>query len=314
MSSAQPMEAFLPSSSKAKRNALSLFGANWRKQAVAYLFLLPALLVFALFAWYPIYKSVEMSFQNVSLGGQSTWVGWDNYALMFRDPVWNIAWMNALQFLMWSLLLGFFFPVLIAVLVREMRFAQGFFRIVYFLPTVVPIAVAGIIWRFLYDPDSGYLNAFIEQFGIARQTWLQDPHLVKPALIAIMTWSGFGTTALIYLASLQEFPTELYEAAELDGASPLQRIMHITLPYLYPVMSLMFILQIIGVAQVFTEPFLLTKGGPGRETLTPAMYIHSRAFIRLTMGYASAWSVALIVVLVSFSIIHRVVSNRLIKD
>ena len=96
-------------------------------------------------------------------------------------------------------------------------------------------------------------------------------------------------------------------AAELDGASPIQRILHITLPYLYPVMSLMFVLQIIAVGQVFTEPFLLTTGGPGRETLTPSMHIYNRAFLRLDMGYAAAWSVMMTVFLVAFSIIYRAI-------
>src|SRR5690606_13260732 len=111
--------------------------------------------------------------------------------------------------------------------------------------------------------------------SLAPQLWLQDPALAKPALVAVMTWGAFGTTALIYLASLQDVSQELYEAAELDGATPLQRIFHISLPHLYPVMSLMFVLQVIAVVQVFTEPLLLTSGGPGRETLTPAMHIYN---------------------------------------
>lgn len=287
---------------------------KWGKHMGAYLFLLPAILVFAIFSWYPIYRSIEMSFQDVSLNGVSTWIGLANYKLLLKDPVFEVAWTNALQFAVWSLVLGYLVPVVLAILVREMRHAQGFFRVVYFLPTVVPIAVAVIIWRFIYDPDAGYLNAFLGIFGIQGQNWLQNAQLAKPSLVAVMTWSGFGTTALIYLASLQEFPNELYDAAELAGASPWQRIIHITLPHLYPIMSLMFILQVINVVQVFTEPFLLTKGGPGRETLTPAMHIYNRAFIRFDFGYAAAWSVMMIVVLVSFSIIYQLANRRLSKN
>lgn len=287
---------------------------QWRRQVTAYLFLLPAILVFAIFAWYPISKSFEMSFQDVSLTGESAWVGMKNFELMLKDPAFESAWQNSLEFALWSLLLGYLVPVVLAVLIREMRVGQGFFRIVYFLPTVVPIAIAVIIWRFIYDPDSGYINALFQQFGIARQQWLQDAALAKPSLVAVMTWSGFGATALIYLASLQDISTDLYEAAELDGASPLQRIRNIALPHLYPVMSLLFVLQIIAVVQVFTEPFLLTKGGPGRETLTPAMHIYNRAFIRLDFGYASAWSVTMIIILVGFSIIYQIANRRLNAD
>ena len=284
------------------------------KQFTAYIFLLPAILVFAYFAWYPIVKAVEMSFQDVSLAGESTWVGLDNYRLMLKDPAFEIAWRNSLQFAGWSILLGYLLPVALAVLIREMRFARGFFRIVYFLPTVVPGAIAIIIWRFIYDPDAGLLNEVLMQFGIARQYWLNDASLVKPAIVAMMTWGSFGATALIYLSTLQEIPSELYEAAELDGASPLQRIRNITLPYLFPVMSVLFILQVIAVVQVFTEPFLLTNGGPGRETLTPTLHIYNRAFIRIDLGYAAAWSVTLIVALLAFSIFYRVVNHLLNPD
>lgn len=286
----------------------------WSRQITAYLFLLPALVLFALFAWYPIARAILMSFQHIELMGESTWVGFENFTLMFKDPAFEIAWRNSAQFAMWSIVLGFLLPVALAILVREMRVGQGFFRVVYFLPTVVPGAIAIIIWRFIYDPDGGVLNELLQAIGFSRQLWLEDPNLVKPALVIMMTWAGFGATALIYLSTLQEIPTELYEAAELDGATPWNRIRFVTLPHLYPVMSVLFIVQIIAVVQVFTEPFLLTKGGPGRETLTPTLHIYNRAFIRIDLGYAAAWSVTLIVVLLIFSIGYRIVNHRLNPD
>jgi multiple sugar transport system permease protein len=314
MSTPLTMETIKPKRKNEENTFFAKFKSKFLQQVTAYIFLLPALLAFATFAWYPIYRAVEMSFHRVNLNSDSTWVGLENYELMLRDPALGDIIMNGLQFAVWSLLLGYLVPVIIAIFVREMRFAQGFFRIVYFLPTVVPAAIAVIVWRFLYDPDAGYLNQLLALINIEPQTWLQSNVLAKPALVAIMTWNGFGATALIYLASLQEFPTDLYEAAELDGASPLQRIWNVTLPQLFPVMTLMFVLQIIAVVQVFTEPYLLTNGGPGRETLTAAMHIYNRAFIRLDMGYASAWSVALIVVMVTFSGAVRILDARLNRD
>lgn len=292
---------------------LAGWSSRLSKQITAYVFLLPALVLFALFAWFPILKAIFMSFQNVSLMGDSTWAGLDNYALMFKDPAFGIVWRNSLQFASWSILLGFLLPVVLAILIREMRSAQGFFRIVYFLPTVVPSAVAVIIWRFIYDPDAGLLNEILKALGFTPQYWLSNVDLVKPAIVVMMTWSAFGSTALIYLSTLQEIPTELYEAAELDGASPWHRIRHITLPHLFPVMSVLFVLQVISVVQVFTEPFLLTNGTPGRETLTPALHMYNRAFIRIDLGYAAAWSVSLIVVLLLFSIAYRVINDRLVN-
>lgn len=288
-----------PSTTTTRANSRFIYQLS--NQTVAYLFLLPALLIFGLVAWYPMVRAFEMSFQDVKLRGESTWVDFDNYKLMERDPALDIVWRNSLEFASWSVLLGYSLPVFLAILIREMRIAKGFFRIVYFLPTVVPVSIGIIVWRFIYDPDSGFLNEILEVFGIGAQRWLQDPNLVKPSIIMIMTWGAFGTTTLIYLSSLQEISIELYEAAELDGASPLKRIRHITLPHLAPTMSLLFVLQVLAVVQVFTEPFLLTKGGPGRETLTPVLHIYNRAFLRADMGYASAWSVMLLIVLMVFS-------------
>lgn len=301
-----------PTTSTTRRQSRFMYRLS--NQVVAYLFLLPALIIFGLVAWYPITRAFEMSFQEVSLRGASTWIGFDNYDLMQRDPALDKVWKNSLEFASWSVLLGYSLPVVLAIMIREMRIAKGFFRVVYFLPTVVPVSIAVIVWRFIYDPDAGFLNEILGQLGIEAQRWLQDPQLVKPSIVLIMTWGAFGTTTLIYLSSLQEISTELYEAAELDGASPLMRIRHITLPHLAPTMSLLFVLQVLVVVQVFTEPFLLTKGGPGRETLTPVLHIYNRAFLRADMGYASAWSVMLVIVLMVFSggyqAFNRYIINR----
>jgi len=311
MSVAQTMDS---TPSAVRRREASAWKYRWSRQITAYLFLLPAIVLFAVFAWYPILRAVEMSFNEVTLNGQSTWVGLANYELMLKDPAFSAAWGNSLQFAGWSLLLGFFLPVGVAIGIREMRHAQGFFRIVYFLPTVVPAAISVLIWRFMYDPDAGVLNEIMMLFGGQRLYWLQDVALVKPSIVAMMTWGAFGTTALVYLSSLQEIPTELYEAAELDGATPLSRIRHVTLPHLYPVMSVLVILQVLAVVQVFTEPFLMTNGGPGRETLTPTLHIYNRAFIRIDLGYAAAWSVTMIVVLLIFSAIYQTLNRKLSSE
>jgi multiple sugar transport system permease protein len=289
---------------------VSRFTFRLGNQISAYLFLLPALIVFALVAWYPIIRAFEMSFQDVQLLGESKSVGFDNYELIKLDPARKFIWQNSIEFASWSILLGYAVPIIVAILVREMRTAKGFFRIVYFLPSVVPVSIAVIIWRFIYDPDVGVLNSFLDIFGVEGQRWLKDIKLVKPSIVMVMTWGTFGATTLIYLSSLLDIPTELYEAAELDRASPLMRIRHITLPHLAPVMSLLFVLQILAVVQVFTEPHLLTKGGPGRETLTPVMHIYNRAFMRADMGYAAAWSVLLVITLVIFSSVYQLINRR----
>ncbi len=283
---------------------------RWRDQISAYLFLLPALLIYLLFAWYPILKTAIFSFQKVSLNGDSVWIGFNNYQRMMLDPAFGMAWNNSFSFAILSILMGFLIPVTVAIMVNEMRRVKTFFRLAYFLPTVIPITVSILIWRLIYSADSGVLNAALIRLGGQPQAWLQDARLVKPAIIVLLTWANFGSTLLIYLAALQDVPTEHYEAAEIEGATPFQRIRYITLPYLYPTMVITFVLQVIAVVQIFTEPFLLTQGGPGNATLTPVLVIYRKAFLENDFGTASAWSMSLIVILSAFSLIYLKFSRK----
>jgi len=283
--------------------------AKWLQQVSAYLFLLPAILVFSAFAWFPLLNSVVMSFQNIKLGGESTWVGLENYDRMLNDPLFVQSWGNSLQFALLSILIGFIIPILAAIAVNEMRQIKGFFRLVYFLPNLIPVVIYLLVWRRIYAPEGGFLNSLLALFGVEPHLWLQDPTTVKPAMIVILTWANFGATMLIYLAALQDLSHELYEAAEIDGASPLQRIRHITLPYLTTTMKLLLILQFLAVVQIFTEPFLLTTGGPANNSLTPVLAIYRKAFADNDYGVASAWSVTLVVFLAIFSLIYQRMSR-----
>jgi multiple sugar transport system permease protein len=283
---------------------------RWSEQIPAYLFLLPALLVFGLFAWYPIIKTFIFSFQRVSLNGESTWVGLNNFHRMLIDPAFGYAWMNSITFASLSVMMGFLIPVFIAIMINEMRRAKAFFRLVYFLPTVIPITVSILIWRLIYASDNGVLNAAISLIGVQPQSWLQDTRLVKPAIIVLLTWANFGSTLLIYLAALQDIAPEYYEAAEVEGATPFERIRYVTLPHLRRTMVITFVLQVIAVVQIFTEPFLLTQGGPANATLTPVLVIYRKAFLDNDFGLASAWSMSLIIILSIFSIFYLRLSRN----
>jgi multiple sugar transport system permease protein len=280
---------------------------HWGEQAAAYAFLVPALTVFFLFAWWPIFNSIVMSFQDVNLrdAAESTWVGFDNYQRMFKDPTFVASWRNSFEFALLSVMIGFFIPVLTAILVNEMRIAKSFFRVVYFLPTVIPPLISLLVWRLIYTArPGGLLNQFLISVGGDRQGWLQDPVLVKPSILVIMTWGAFGATMLIYLATLQDLPTDLYEAAEIDGANPWQRILHITLPYLRPTMLVLLIVQVLGIVQIFIEPLVLTEGGPGQSTMTPVFTLYRKGFLNGDYGLAAAWSTLLMGVLGVLSIIY----------
>ncbi|OJV88247.1 MAG: hypothetical protein BGO39_07995 [Chloroflexi bacterium 54-19] len=277
---------------------------RWAEQIPAYLFLLPALVLFGLFAWYPMINSVIMSFQSVKLNGEDKFVGFDNYVRMFQNPNFGLSWLNSLQFALLSIVIGFIVPIAVAIGVNEMRRSKGFFRLVFFLPNLIPVVIYLLVWRLIYASDGGFLNSFLGTFGVEPQLWLQNPATVKIAVVVILTWANFGGTMLIYLAALGDLSPDLYEAAEIDGASITQRIWHITVPYLRTTMKLLLVLQFLTVVQLFTEPFLLTSGGPANNTLTPVLSIYRIAFTDNDFGLASAWSVTLVIFLAIFSAIY----------
>ena len=283
---------------------------NWQKQAVAYLFLLPALIVFTLVTWYPIMSTILYSFQKVNVAGFQGWVGFDNYVRMFGNPIFYTAWKNTLVYVLLSLIMGAMVPIVLALIINEMRGLSSFFQTIVYLPTLIPIAVGLIVWRQIYAPTGGILNSLLKLVDIAPQLWLQDPHLAKPALIIIMTWVGAGGATLLYLYALREIPPELFEAAELDGFTVFQRIRYIALPLLRSRIQIMLVLQIITVAQVFTEPFILTNGGPASSTTSPVLEIYNIAFTRTDFGLASAWGVSMLVALSLFSILYVVFTRE----
>ncbi len=282
----------------------------WRKQIFSYVYILPALLVFSWMTFYPIVTTVLYSFQKVSLAKPAEWIGLDNYVRMFGNPLFLTAWKNIGIFMLLSIVMGFMIPIMLALMVNEMRGMGKFFQTIVYLPSLIPVAVALLVWRQIYAPDGGILNSLLKAAGFSAQLWLQNPDLVKPAMVIIMTWLGAGGSVLIYISALQEIPTEIYEAAELDGFNVWQRIWYITLPLLGSRMQIMLILQIIAVGQVFTEPFILTSGGPANASVTPVLELYRTAFERSDFGLASAWSVSLLVILSAFSVIYVWLSRR----
>lgn len=275
-----------------------------------YLFLLPALLIFALFVWYPIILGFLMSFQNIDMINPANWVGWVNYRHVLSDPLFVVAWRNTLAFTLYALLFGYLVPIVLALLVNEMRHGKGFFRLAFYLPVMLSPIVTVFLWRWIYNPDSGLLNALLSLVHLPGGLWLETPGSALPALMVVATWGAAGSTMLIYLAALQGVPASLYEAAEIDGASIWRRLWSITLPTIRPIMLLMLILQVIGTMQVFTEPFTITDGGPQNATMSLVLLIYDYAFQNADFGGASALGVMLFLVLAVFALIYMRVAGR----
>ncbi len=281
-----------------------------RHQLVALGFLLPALLLFLLFSWYPIVNGMVLSFQRVDLVRPAEWVGLANFRLLLDDPLFYRAWRNTGQFALYGLLLGYLVPFVLAVAINEARHLQSYFRLAFYLPVVLPPIVTVFLWQWIYDPGAGLANTALGWVGIGPQPWLQSPDTAMLSLVILATWGGAGATMLIYLAALQGIPSSLYDAAEVDGASLWRRFIDITLPQMRFIMLITLILQIIGTMQVFTEPFVLTDGGPANATLTVMLLLYRYAFQYGNYGAASALGLMLFGALVVLSLVYLWVTRR----
>ena len=278
------------------------------------LFLLPMLLIFGIFSWWPIVRSVVMSFQHTNLVSPPVWVGWDNFVQVVNDPLFWTAVGNTAWFALLALILGYPIPLIAAVLMSEVKRAKGLYSALAYLPVVVPPVVAVLLWKFFYDArPTGVFNTMLGWVGIPPQPWIQDATQAMPSLVVEATWAAAGGTIIIYLAAITGVAPELYDAAEVDGASIWRKIWHVTLPQLRGVLLITLILQIIGTAQVFLEPFLFTSGGPVNSTVTILLLIYRYAF-QNSLGGDYGAATALSLMLAAFLAVLSLVYFRLTKS
>jgi multiple sugar transport system permease protein len=272
------------------------------------LFLLPMLFVFGAFSWYPIVRTVIMSVQHTNLVSPATWVGLDNFRAVLNDPVLPKAVENTAEFAGLALIFGYPVPLVAAVLMSEARRFRGVYSALAYLPVVIPPVVAVLLWKTFYDASpTGVFNTILGWVHLGPYPWLQSQQTALPSLVLESTWANAGGTVIIYLAALTGVNRELYEAASVDGASLWRKVWHITIPQLRGVLLLTMILQIIGTAQVFLEPYLFTSGGPANATVTVLLMIYNYAFgnsLGGDYGSATALSLMLAVFLALFSLLY----------
>lgn len=276
-------------------------------------FALPMLFIFGVFSWWPIVNAVIMSFQKTNLI-VSEWVGWQNFQNVLSDPLLPTAVRNTAWFALLALVIGYPVPLIGAVLMSEVRRRRGIYSALAYLPVVVPPVVAVLLWKFFYDPrPEGVFNVVLGWFGLGPYPWLQSMTMAMPSLVLEATWAAAGGTVIIYLAALTSVPPDLYDAAEVDGASVWRKVWHVTMPQLRGVLLITLILQIIGTAQVFLEPYLFTGGGPANATLTIMLRVYQLAFgnsLGGDYGEATALSLMLAVFLAILSLVYFRVTRR----
>lgn len=283
-----------------------------RTQRSAYLYILPAMLCFALFIAYPIAANFVNSFYRFSaISASKVPVGWKNFTNLISDPVFRHAFVNNVLFAIMSVVvqvgLGL---VLAAVLQRGLSVGQKVFRTIFFLPMVMSVVSVGLLWTFIYDPILGALNYLLSFFSVEPRGWLGEPNLVIWSVIVTACWQYTGFNMVMLLAGMQGIPKELYEAASIDGSGELKNFFKITIPYIEEVISVTVLITIIGSFKVFDYIWVMTKGGPDHASEVLTTYIYLLGFTTDRMGYASA--VASILFVVTF--ILALVRIRMMKD
>jgi len=277
------------------------------------LFLLPWTIGFLVFTLYPMVASFFYSFTIYHPRLPNEWIGLQNYAnLLTDDNFWkalsNTLYMVAIGVPL-TLLTSFFCAVLLNLKVR----GQSIYRVIYFLPSIVPTVAGTILWLWILNPQTGIMNSLLGQIGIQGPNWMSNPDWSKPGLILLGLW-GMGGTIVIYLSGLQDVPTSLLEAAELDGANWWQRLWHVTIPMVSPITLFNLITGVIAMFQYFTQAYVFrgfqALGYPLNSTLFYSVYLYQNGFLWLKMGYASAMAWVLFIVILICTLLLLKVSER----
>jgi len=261
-------------------------------------FLSPWLIGFCAFTLLPVVLSLYYSLCRYSLLQPPLYKVMENYRALAADPVfWQTLW-NTGRYALMALPIGMIAALGVAMLLNSKIRGVSIYRTIVFLPSIVPAVASAMVWLWLFNTDLGLINTSLRALGVNNPpAWLDSIHWAMPALVIMSLW-GIGNTVVIYLAGLQDVPRELYEAADIDGASGARKIWHVTLPSISPVIFFNLIMAIIGTLQIFATPFIVVPGGkPARSTYFYAVYLYDNAFLYLKMGYASAmaWVLLLIV-------------------
>jgi multiple sugar transport system permease protein len=299
---------------------------NWKISP--YLYLLPALALLVAFRFIPIVMSFVISFFEWTLQGTGDYIGWYNYQKLFQDPEFWQSMLNTMWLVVFVVPASLIFSLIFAVLLNQIKRLRGMFRTIYFLPFVTSMVAVSIVWKIIFNEQTGLANKFIGIFHIAPQKWLAEargifdiffsglginlpdwaggPSQALFAIIIMTVWKSLGYNTIIYLAGLQNISKDYYEAAEIDGANKIRQFFKITLPLVSPTTYYVLMMTTIVTFQAFSQVYLMTnKGGPLGTTNLIVYYIFTKGFDTHEMGFASAAALVLFAIILSLTIIQR---------
>lgn len=289
----------------APRGRLGELWRRMRKNWAAYVFISPFFILYSIFGIFGLLFSLYVSFHHWDGLLPMKFRGFGNYTELFQDAIFWESIRNTLLLLLFDFPLKVALPLLLAVALNSKLIrGRGFFRTAFYVPEVTSAVVVAVIFRYLFDRDTGIVNYALSQFGVENIAWLQDPFWAKVSFVLLSGWWSQGYHMVIFLAALQTIPNDLLEAAMVDGANHFQTFMRITLPLLRPIIIFSAIITTIAGLQRFSEPFLLTGGGPGYSTYTIVYYLYQKTFVSYRLGYGAAMGYLIFVMIFVFSVLQ----------
>ncbi|MEU2680526.1 sugar ABC transporter permease [Streptomyces sp. NPDC007107] len=280
-------------------------GPGRRRRRAGMLMVAPALLHASLWIGLPVVVSVALAFTKYDVLTAPEFVGLDNFRDMLDDAVFRKSIVNTLLYTFFTVPFGMALGLLVALALHTGLKARGIFRTAVFLPQVTATVAIALVWLWIYNPGNGLLNTMLAFLGVDGPAWLSSTTWALPSVILVGIWQGIGMKMLIYLAALQSLPRELYEAASVDGASRVRQFFSITLPLLMPATFFVLITSMISAFQSFDQIYILTDGGPANSTTMMTYEIYKSAFREFRVGYASAQSLVLFVLLMGFTLVNK---------
>jgi len=280
---------------------------------MAWVFSTPALILLIIFLVIPFIMAIGLAFTDQRLipnpNLPTQFIGFRNFIRLFQDEAFLRGLLNNFYFVLVVVPIQTGLALILAILINQKLRGMNFYRTVYFAPVVTSMVVVAVVWTFLYNPGEGLINAFIRfiTFGqVEGFNWLKDTRLVFPAIMLLSIWQGVGFQMVIYLAGLQEIPTDLYEAADVDGANTIQQFLYITIPQLRNTTIFVVLSTTILAFKLFDQVKVMTDGGPQNASMTTMLYVIEQGWGQLKVGYASAVSVVFFLIVLLISILQRV--------
>ena len=278
---------------------------NRKLSLMGYLMSAPYIIYFIIFSAFPIFFSFFLIFHRWNIVGPMKWVGLANFNMMFSDPLFWTSIYNTIIFLLIHIPLQVVVALVLAEVLNQKIKARAFFRAAFFMPVFVSGVVVTILWKQLYSTDTGLLNNLLMAIGFGKVEWLTSTAMAMPSIAIMATWKNVGLYMILFLAGLQSVPAYMYEAADIDGATTLQKFRYITIPAINPVIIMVLILSTIGGFSLFIEPYVMTGGGPLNSTLSTVLYIYRQGFSFYKMGYAATLGFMLAAIIFVVVLIQR---------